>query len=205
VIDDRQRPGMISAVSLRLLYLIFQHLLGLLLLLGRTSSTKDIELLVLRHELAVLRRTNPRPRLNWADRAVFAALVRRLPRAPRCHRLVKPAMILRWYRRLVRLVRDRAGQFTASLEATIRYSPPEMRRVQGHFRRSWRWAMAPIATPAINKAAKPGHQPTVMLTARPVPRATTITRTPQSSSASVAGEHPGCVCLRAVVDIAACS
>ena len=61
---------MISAVSLRLLYLIFQHLLGLLLLLGRTSSTKDIELLVLRHELAVLRRTNPRPRLNWADRAV---------------------------------------------------------------------------------------------------------------------------------------
>jgi hypothetical protein len=49
---------MISAVSLRLLYLIFQHLLGLLLLLDRTSSTKDIELLVLRHELAVLRRTN---------------------------------------------------------------------------------------------------------------------------------------------------
>ena len=55
---------MISAVSLRLLYLIFQHLLGLLLLLGRTSSTKDIELLVLRHELAVLRRTNSRPRMD---------------------------------------------------------------------------------------------------------------------------------------------
>ena len=59
-----QRPGMISAVSLRLLYLIFQHLLGLLLLLSRTSSTKDIELLVLRHELAVLRRTNPKPRMD---------------------------------------------------------------------------------------------------------------------------------------------
>ena len=57
---------MISAVSLRLLYLIFQHMLGLFLLLGRTSSTKDIELLVLRHEVAVLRRTNPRPRLDWA-------------------------------------------------------------------------------------------------------------------------------------------
>ena len=52
---------MISAVSLRLLYLIFQHMLGLVLLLGRTPSTKDIELLVLRHEVAVLRRTNPRP------------------------------------------------------------------------------------------------------------------------------------------------
>jgi putative transposase len=93
---------MISAVSLRLLYLIFQHLLGLLLLLGRTSSTKDIELLVLRHELAVLRRTNPRPRMDWADRAVFAALVRRLPRALRCHRLVTPNTILRWHRRLAR-------------------------------------------------------------------------------------------------------
>jgi transposase InsO family protein len=93
---------MISAVSLRLLYLIFQHLLGLLLLLGRTSSTKDIELLVLRHELAVLRRTNPRPRLDWADRAVFAALARRLPRALRCHRLVTPNTLLRWHRRLVR-------------------------------------------------------------------------------------------------------
>jgi DDE superfamily endonuclease len=82
---------MISAVSLRLLYLIFQHLIGLLLLLGRTSATKDIELLVLRHELAVLRRANPRPRLNWADRTVFAALVRRLPRALRAHRLRTPS------------------------------------------------------------------------------------------------------------------
>jgi putative transposase len=61
---------MISAVSFRLLYLIFQQVLGLLLLLGRTSTTKDVELLVLRHEVAVLRRTNPRPRLEWADRAV---------------------------------------------------------------------------------------------------------------------------------------
>ena len=88
-------------MSLRLLYLIFQHALGLVLLMGRASSTKDIELLVLRHEVAVLRRTNPRPRLNWADRAVFAALVRRLPRALRCHRLVTPDTILRWHRRLV--------------------------------------------------------------------------------------------------------
>ena len=81
---------MIAVVSLRLLYLIFQHLVGLLLLMGRTSSAKDIELLVLRHELAVLRRASPRPRLNWADRTVFAALVQRLPRALRRHRLVTP-------------------------------------------------------------------------------------------------------------------
>jgi putative transposase len=92
---------MIAVVSLRLLYLIFLHMLGLLLLIGRTSATKDIELLVLRHEVAVLRRTNPRPRLDWADRAVFAALIQRLPRARRRHRLVTPDTILRWHRRLV--------------------------------------------------------------------------------------------------------
>src|SRR4051812_38887590 len=93
---------MIAAVSLRLLYLIFRQMLGLVLLMGRASSAKDVELLVLRHEVAVLRRTNPRPRLDWADRAVFAALLRRLPRALRCHRLVTPNTILGWHRRLVR-------------------------------------------------------------------------------------------------------
>jgi hypothetical protein len=68
-------------VPLRLLYLIFRQVLGLVLLMGRSSAAKDIELLVLRHEGAVLRRTHPRPRLDWADRAVFAVLVRRF--APR--------------------------------------------------------------------------------------------------------------------------
>jgi hypothetical protein len=72
-------------VSLRLLYLIFPQVLGLVLLLGRTSSAKDVELLVLRHEVAIPRRTNRRPRMDWARRAIFAALVRRLPRALRWH------------------------------------------------------------------------------------------------------------------------
>src|SRR5690349_17621456 len=84
------------------MYLIFSQVLGLVLLMGRTSASKDVELLVLRHEVTVLRRANPRPRLDWADRAVFAALVRRLPRALRRHRVVTPDTILRWHRRLVR-------------------------------------------------------------------------------------------------------
>jgi hypothetical protein len=74
-------------VTLRLLYLILSRLLGWLVLLGRTASSKNVELLVLRHEVAVLRRTNPKPRLDWADRALFAALIRRLPTMLRGHRL----------------------------------------------------------------------------------------------------------------------
>ena len=92
---------MIAEVSLRLSYLIFSRLLSWLTLLPRTPSSKDVELLVLRHEVAVLRKINPRPRLDWADRAMFAALIRRLPRTLRRHRLVTPATVLRWHRRLV--------------------------------------------------------------------------------------------------------
>ena len=88
-------------MSFRLLYLIFIRLLSWLTLLSRASSSKNIELLVLRQEVAVLRRTNPKPRLDWADRAVLAALMRHLPRGLRGHRLVTPATVLRWHRRLV--------------------------------------------------------------------------------------------------------
>ena len=98
VIRGHRPSGMIAAVSLRLLYLIFLQVLRLALLLGRTTSTKDVELVVLRHEVAVLRRTNPKPRLDWADRAIFAALIRRLPTSLRDHRLVTPGTILRWHR-----------------------------------------------------------------------------------------------------------
>jgi len=56
---------MILSVSFHLLYLIFDQLLSWLLLLGNTTASKDLELLVQRHEVAVLFRTNPRPPLGW--------------------------------------------------------------------------------------------------------------------------------------------
>lgn len=94
-------------MSLRLLYLTFVRLCSLLVLLGRSTASKDIELLVLlvllvlRQEIAVLRRTRPQPRPDWADRALLAALIRLLPKTLRMHRLVIPGTVLRWHRRLV--------------------------------------------------------------------------------------------------------
>jgi putative transposase len=89
-------------MTLRLLYLLFRQVMGWLALLTRSSAAKDAELLMLRHEVAVLRRQVTRPRVNWADRAVLAGLARLLPR-PSWHGLfVRPETLLRWHQDLVR-------------------------------------------------------------------------------------------------------
>ena len=66
-------------MALRLIYQMFTSLLGWIVLRTRSDTTKDIEILVLRHQLAVLQRRTPRPRMSWSDRALIAALTRLLP------------------------------------------------------------------------------------------------------------------------------
>ena len=74
---------------------------GWLVLLGRGQASKDTEILVLRHEVMVLRRQVARPRPDWADRAILAALAGLLPTTLRGSRLVTPGTLLAWHRRLV--------------------------------------------------------------------------------------------------------
>jgi putative transposase len=124
-----------------MLYLIFVRLAGWMALLARSAASKDAELLVLRHEVAVLRRQNPKPKLDWASRAVIAALARLLPAPLRMTRVVTPATLLGWHRRLVRwrwTYPSRGGrppvspQLAALIERMARENPGwGYRRIQG--------------------------------------------------------------------------
>jgi hypothetical protein len=92
-------------------------------LLGRSST--EAVLLVLRREVAMLRRTQPRSRTDWAGRVVPAGLIRHLPRTLRTYRLVLPGTVPRWHRRLVTRKwpdPDRTGRQPVSAEMTVFFS-----------------------------------------------------------------------------------
>ena len=88
-------------MALCLIYVMLTILLAWIVLRARADTTKEIEILVLRHQLAVLRRRTPRPRMRWTDRAVIAALTQLLPVRIRFGLFVTPSTILRWHRQLV--------------------------------------------------------------------------------------------------------
>ncbi len=132
-------------MSVRLLYLFMIRVFGWLVLLGRGQASKDAEIMVLRHEVMVLRRQVARPRPDWADRAILAALARRLPTGMRGSRLVTPGTLLAWHRRLVtgkwtypsRPGRPPAGQEIRDLVLRVAGENPAWgyRRVHGELAR----------------------------------------------------------------------
>jgi hypothetical protein len=88
-------------MSASLVYLLLRQVLQMLTQLARDGGAKDVELLVLRHQVAVLRRQVHRPALEPADRLVLAALSRLLPRTDWAAFFVTPATLLRWHRQLI--------------------------------------------------------------------------------------------------------
>ncbi len=127
---------------LSVLYLLVRRLLELVVLLGRSQQRNEVEILVLRHELAVLRRQVPRPRHHRRDRLLLAALSRLLPRSRWPIFAVTPQTVLRWHRDLVarrwtyparRPGRPRTGKTVRDLVLRLARENPDWghRRIQG--------------------------------------------------------------------------
>jgi hypothetical protein len=88
-----------------MIYLLATRIFAWLALLCRSTAVKNAEILILRHEIAVLRRQVTAPKPTWPDRALLAALARLLPRGLRGHRVVSPRTLLAWHQRLAKQCR----------------------------------------------------------------------------------------------------
>jgi putative transposase len=129
----------------KLAYLTLCRSIQLLVLLARGDAAKDLELLVLRHQLKVLRRQTPRPKLEPTDRALLAAVSRERPRSRWSCFLVRPETLLRWHRRLVagvwtyphRMGRPPLDQEVQQLIVRLARENPRWgyQRIQGELRR----------------------------------------------------------------------
>ena len=164
--------------------LISQMLLKLLswiVLRTRSDTTDETEILVLRHQLAVLQRRTPRPRISWTDRAMIAALARLLPARRRYGLLVTPATILRWHRQLVAPPLDRptrAGRPTCHSRRCPRPDrAPGHRKsalgVSARVRRTRRTRLPDRRLHRVEDAPRGGHRPGVARAGRPGPGSST--------------------------------
>jgi hypothetical protein len=135
----------------RLAYLTLCRSIQLLVLLARGDAANDLEILVLRHQLTILRRQTPRPKIQPADRALLAAVSRILPRTRWSCFLVRPETLLRWHRQLVKYVlffieldtrRVHLAGVTANPNATPDFAHPSALRVKGGDRKILGWTLA---------------------------------------------------------------
>ena len=96
------RPAGSTTAAVKLIHQLIAKVFAWLALLTRDDTANHIEIVALRHEVEILRRQVGKPKPSWTDRAVLAALARLLPRKLRAHRIVTPATLLAWHRRLVK-------------------------------------------------------------------------------------------------------